>query len=317
MPVISAALRSLKAALKNNAAFVALVLLLAFNCLFTNNFVSWITFSNLFTQASRVVLVSLGMTLIISTGGIDISVGSAMGLSATISALFLLNQDPLGFAVSLAVAVAFGALCGLMISKFAILPLIVTLALRYILRGLSLGLSGRGSVTYNAPALTNFFTTPIAGRIPVHFFIILLAVAIMYVIVNRMKFGFQIEAYGNNPVAARICGIDTARIIVICYVVSAMFAWASGLLEMFMVSSADPSKIGLDMETDAIASVVVGGTPITGGYPNIIGTVCGAFLLQLITMMCNMNNIPYSAALMIKAGIIVLALFYHGLNKKK
>jgi ribose/xylose/arabinose/galactoside ABC-type transport system permease subunit len=295
---------------------LALLALIIFNCLFTQNFVSWVTFSNLFIQASKVVLLGLGMTLIIATGGIDISVGSAMGLGATISAIFLVNGEPAGILISLIVVVAFGVLSGTLISKFAILPLIATLALRYILRGLAQGLSGRGTVTYSSPALTDFFITPIAEHIPVHFFILVIAVVIMYFVVNRMKFGFQVEAYGNNPTAAKISGIDTTKIIIVCYTISAIFAWISGMLEMIMVSSANPSTVGLDMEIDAIAAAVIGGTPITGGYPNIIGTVCGAFLLQLITMMCNMNNVPYSTALMIKAGIIVFALFFHGIRKK-
>ncbi|HBE79323.1 MAG TPA: ABC transporter permease [Firmicutes bacterium] len=295
---------------------LALLALIIFNCLFTQNFVSWVTFSNLFIQASKVVLLGLGMTLIIATGGIDISVGSAMGLSATISAIFLVNGEPAGILLSLIVVAAFGVLCGTLVSKFSILPLIATLALRYILRGLAQGLSGRGTVTYNSPALTQFFITPIAGHFPIHFFILVIAVIIMYLVVNRMKFGFQVEAYGNNPIAAKIAGINTTKIIILCYAVSAIFAWVSGMLEMIMVSSADPSTVGLDMEIDAIAAAVIGGTPITGGYPNIIGTVCGALLLQLITMMCNMNNVPYSTALMIKAGIIVFALFFHGFRKK-
>ena len=88
------------------------------------------------------------------------------------------------------------------------------------------------------------------------------------------------------------------------------------MLEMTVVTCADPFRTGQDMEINAIASVVVGGTNINGGYPNIIGSICGAFLLQLITMMCNMNNITYSVALMIKAGIIVGALFFHGFRRK-
>lgn len=297
------------------AAF-ALLFLILFNCLFTQNFISWVTFSNLSVQASKVVLLGLGMTLIIATGGIDISVGSAMGLGATISAIFLANGAPAGIIISLLVVAAFGAFSGVLVSKFSILPLVSTLALMYIFRGLAQGLSGHGTVTYNSPGLTTFFITPLFGHIPIHFVIILIAAAIMYLVVNRMKFGFQVEAYGNNPTAARICGINTTKIIIICYTVSGIFAWASGMLDMIMVSSADPSTVGLDMEVNAIAAAVIGGTPITGGSPNVIGTVCGAILLQLITMMCNMNNVPYSTALIIKACIIVLALFFHGFRKK-
>jgi galactofuranose transport system permease protein len=298
------------------ASALALLAFLLFNCLFTANFVAWETFSNIFTQATKVALVGLGMTLVIATGGIDISVGSAMGLGATIAAISLVGGSFAGVLLSLVVVLAFGLLAGVLTSRFAILPLISTLAIMYVMRGLARGVSGRGTVTYNHPELTSFFINPVAGRFPVQFFVLLIAVVVMYVVVNRTKFGFDVEAYGNNPVAARISGIDTRRMITICYVVSALFAWISGILVMVMVSSTDPARVGVDMELDAIAATVIGGTPITGGYPNIIGTVCGAFLLQLIIMMANMNNITYSYSLMIKAGIILVALVFHNLWKR-
>lgn len=299
------------------ASTFALLLLILFNCLFTKNFISWVTFSNLFTQATKVALVGMGMTLIIGIGGIDISVGSAMGLGAVLSAISLVNGNISGVVLSLIVVVAFSLLPGILSSKLNILPLISTLALSYILRGLAKGISGRGTITYRVPELTNFFIKPIADHFPVQFFILLIATLIMYVVVNRTKFGFDVEAFGNNPVAAKISGINTVKTIILCYGIGGIFSWISGILVMVMVSSADPSRVGLDMEVDAIAATVIGGTPITGGYPNILGTISGAFMLQLITMMVNMNNVPYAYSLMIKAGIIVFALFFHGLYKKK
>jgi ribose/xylose/arabinose/galactoside ABC-type transport system permease subunit len=298
------------------AAALALLVFLLFNCLFTQNFVAWETFSNIFTQATKVALVGLGMTVVIATGGIDISVGSAMGLAATIAAISLVSGSFAGVLLSLAVVLAFGLLAGILTSRFSIVPLVSTLALMYVMRGLARGISGHGTVTYNDPALTNFFITPVVGHLPVQFFVLLIAVVVMYLVVNRTKFGFDVEAYGNNPVAARISGINTRRVITVCYVISALFAWISGILVMVMVSSTDPARVGADMELDAIAATVIGGTPITGGYPNIIGTVCGAFLLQLIIMMANMNNIPYAYSLMIKAGIILVALVFHNLWKR-
>lgn len=296
---------------------IAFLVLLLFNCLFTSNFVSTTTFTNIITQASKVTLLGLGMTLVIATGGIDISVGSAMGVSAILSAIFLSDGNTAGLLISLAVVLLFGALNGIFVAKFSILPMVVTLAMRYIMRGVAKGVSGRGTISFSAPWLTKPFLTPLGGVVPLHFFIMLAAIVVMYLVVNRMEFGARVEAYGNNPLAARISGIHTVRIVVLCYVVSALFAWMAGSIDMIMVSSADPSKIGLDMETDAIAATLIGGTPITGGYPNILGTVGGAFLLQLITMMCNMNNIAYSYSLMIKASIIVFALFFHSLRKTK
>ncbi len=303
-------------ALRKYIAVIVLLMLVLFNCLFTKNFVSWVTFSNLFIQASKVALVALGMTLVIATGGIDISVGSAMGMGATIAAVYLVDKQPFGVVISLVAVLAFGLLAGVLVARFKILPLVTTLAAMYIMRGLGQVISGIGTVTFSYPGLQKFFITPIAGHIPIHFFILIAAVIIMYIVVNRMKFGSHIEAYGNNPMAARVCGINTTRLVIVAYVVCALFAWMSGMLEISMVSCADPSRTGQDMEIDAIAAVVIGGTNINGGYPNIIGSVCGAILLQLITMMCNMNNITYSVSLMIKAGIIIIALFFHGFRRK-
>lgn len=297
-------------------AAVVLLALILINCIFTKNFVSWVTFSNLFIQASKVSLVALGMTLVIATGGIDISVGSAMSLGAMISALFLVQKQPFGVLLSLAAVLAFGFLSGLLVSKFKILPMVTTLSGMYIMRGLAQVASGVGTITFSYPNLQKFFITPIASRIPIHFFILIAATLVMYVVVNRMRFGSNIEAYGSNPVAASVCGMNTTKIVVAAYVICALFSWMSGMLEIAMVSCADPTRTGQDMEINAIVSVVVGGTNINGGYPNVIGSVCGAFLLQLITMMCNMNNITYSVSLMIKAGIIVVALFFHGLRRK-
>ncbi len=302
--------------LKKNIALILFLALLVVNIFATNNFLSWITFNNFFKQVTRICLVSLGMSLVIATGGIDISVGSAMALGAVLAALGIVHQSPLLIIFSVVLVAAFGCLAGVAVSRFAILPMVVTLALRYVMRGMAKGVSGAANVTYTAPGLTSFFTKPLFGHVPVHFFILIIAVAVVYVLVNKMKLGARIEAYGNNPVAARNCGINTVKIVVFCYAVTAVLSWAAGMLEAGVVSSAHPSTIGTDMEIDAIAATLIGGTPIDGGYPNIIGTTCGAFVLQLITMMCNMNNVSYPVTLMLKACIVLAALYFHGIGKR-
>lgn len=301
---------------KKNIALILFLVLLVFNIVATNNFLSWITFNNFFKQVSRVCLVSLGMSLVIATGGIDISVGSAMALGSVLAALGIVHQSPALIIFSILLVVAFGCLAGVAVSKLAILPMVATLALRYIIRGMAKGISGAANVTYTAPNLTKLFTQPIFGHIPVHFFIVIIAVAVVYILVNKMKLGARIEAYGNNPVAARNCGINTVKIVIFCYAITGALAWAAGMLEAVVVSSAHPSTIGTDMEIDAIAATLIGGTPIDGGYPNIIGTVCGTFVLQLITMMCNMNNVSYPVTLMLKACIVLAALYFHGIVKR-
>ena len=301
---------------KKNIALILFLALLIFNITATSNFLSWITFNNFFKQVSRVCLVSLGMSLVIATGGIDISVGSAMALGSVLAALGIVHESPILILFSVILVIGFGCLAGVAVSKVAILPMVATLALRYVMRGMAKGISGAANVTYTAPKLTAFFTQPVVGRIPVHFFILVIAVVVVYILVNKMKLGARIEAYGNNPVAARNCGINTVKIVIFCYVVTGALSWAAGILEAVVVSSAHPSTIGTDMEIDAIAATLIGGTPIDGGYPNIIGTTCGAFLLQLISMMCNMNNVSYPVTLMLKAGIVLAALYFHGIGKR-
>jgi galactofuranose transport system permease protein len=132
-------------------AVIALLALLLFNGLFTDNFLNWATFSNLFTQGTKVALVALGMTLVIATGGIDISVGSAMGLGAVISAIAIVNGNPWVILLSLVVVIGFSLLAGTLTSKLGILPLVSTLALMYIMRGLARGISGRGQLLIQLP----------------------------------------------------------------------------------------------------------------------------------------------------------------------
>lgn len=300
---------------KKYIAIVIFLVLLIFNSIYTKNFLSSVNFINFIKADARICLVSLGMTLVIATGGIDISVGSAMALGAIICATGINEGSPLVIIVSILVVVAFGIFNGTVISKLAILPMVVTLATRYIMRGMAKGITGAANVTYSAPSMTSFFTVPLIGKIPVHFFIMLLAIFVTWVLVNKMKLGSQIEAYGNNPTAARNCGINTGLVITLCYAILALYSWIAGFLEMAVVSSAHPATIGVDMEIDAIAATLIGGTPIDGGYPNVIGTVFGTFVLEIITMMCNMLNISYSISLMIKASIIIAALFFHAIGK--
>lgn len=313
---MNAALISPRIFLSKYVAAIALSILVLINVFFTSHFASWVTFTNLFTQATKVALVGLGMTFIIASGGIDISVGSAMGLGSVIAAIAILNGNLWAVFVSIVIILGFSVISGYLDSKLMILPLVSTLALMYIMRGLARGISGRGTVTYNNPELTKFFITPIGGVIPMHFFVLLVVAVVMYIVVNKMKFGFDLEAYGNNRIAATISGINTSKTIMICYIICGIMCWIGGVLVMGMVGSADPARVGLDVEVDAIAATVVGGTPITGGHPNIIGTICGVFLLQVITMMVNMNNVAYAYSLMIKASIIVLAIISHNLFKK-
>ena len=150
----------------------------------------------------------------------------------------------------------FGAIAGISISKFGVLPMVATLALRYIMRGMAKGVSGVGTVTFSSPALTDFFNMKLFDKIPIHLLILILAVVIVYILVNRMSFGGYIEAYGENSKAAGICGINAVKIILVCYCMSAAFSWMAGMLDMISVSSANPANIGTDSDVRCNCSSV-------------------------------------------------------------
>jgi ribose transport system permease protein len=196
------------------------------------------------------------------------------------------------------------------------------------MRGLARGISGRGTVTYNNPGLTNFFITPIAGRFPVQFFVLLISVGAMFLVVNRTKFGFDVEAYyGNNPVAARISGINTRRVTTTCYVISAMFAWVSGI--WLWLSSTEPARVGVHMELDAIAAtviptflarcagrfyaiaaVVMGGARLTGGVGNVSGTVAGTLIIGAFSNIFNLQRFLDPVWELVVVGCVLLAVVF-------
>nr|WP_269141948.1 ABC transporter permease [Lientehia hominis] len=289
-----------------------MALFTVFNCIFTRNFVSVTTFWNLLVQSTTILMLAMGMTLVIATGGIDISVGSTMALSAIVLALCV-SKGHIAAGVILAVllAAAGGLFAGTLVARFRILPMVATLSLQYMLRGIAKVVVDGYRISCMNDAFTGFARIRIGGVVPIQVLIIVLTVAVMYIVVNRMSFGAKLEAYGNNPAAARISGINTMALCTFCFVLCSIFASFAGILETARVTSCDPATMGYQLETDAIAAVVVGGTPVTGGKPNILGTFCGAVLLQMVTIMVNMHNITYSYSLMIKTVIIVAAVYLH------
>ena len=299
-------------------AFFALVILLLVNCFTTPNFVSMRTFWNLITQSVTVLILGLGMAVVIATGGINISVGSVMALSSMVLAkLVARGHIFLGIAACLAIAVLTGIITGLIITKFQVQPMITTLAMMYVLRGIAKLMNGGTILNYKNNAFSNLAYIRIGGEIPIQAVISLVFIILIMVLMNRTSFGNYVEAYGDNPLATKVAGVNVILIITACYAICNFLAGISGILETITTTCADPVNMGLNKETDAIAAVVVGGTPMSGGKPNILGMVCGVLVLQLITIMINMNNIPYSYSLVVKAAIIVVSLFVQNMNRKE
>ena len=293
--------------------------LFAFNCLFTKKFFSMRIVWNLLVQATPAILVGFGMTLVIATGNIDISVGSNMGLSAVIFALLVKGGGAPFPALITAMCLGMfvGLISGLLVSMFKVQSMIVTMAGMYILRGLARVFSNGSNVSYMNKAVSDLSFYRILGAVPLHVVIVFVVLILFGALIYKTRYGICLEACGDNKQAAHLSGINTVLVITAAYMVCGTLAAFSGVEKAVMVSSADGAGLGLMYEFDAIAATVVGGTPMAGGKPNLIGTLFAGLLLQLIEIMVNMNNIYYAVSLIIKALIILLAIYAQNAGQKK
>ncbi len=126
---------------------------------------------------------------------------------------------------------------------------------------------------------------------------------------EKVRFGTYVQAFGDNSVAAHISGISPLKLMIGIYAICGITAGMAGTVEVMRLGVCDPSKIGLDIELDAIAATVIGGTPISGGKVKVVGTMLGVLIMRIITIMVNMNNIQFEYSLILKAGVVVLAIF--------
>lgn len=301
-----------------NSALVFLIVLIVLNSIITSNFFSINTLNNIVTQIAPTILVSLGMTLVISTGGIDISVGSMMAVGGVIVASLMADFGiVIAILVGLAATMLFGALNGVFVGVLRLQAMVVTLGSMLLLRGVAQVITEGRDIYFNqlgeaGQALADFGNYKIFGTVPIQIIPIVLSIFIVWVIVNRSTLGRKIEATGDNMNAGEMTGINVNKIIIIVYGLSAIFAMFAGVFQMARVSVASGSSLGQAAELDAIAAVAIGGTPLSGGKAQVFGTVVGALIMQLITLTVVMNDIPEQYAQILKAIIIVLALYFQG-----
>lgn len=292
------------------AALAALIVLVALNALFTPNFASAGNFWNILWQVSSVVLVAIGMTLVIATGGIDLSVGSVMAIAGALAATQLGYGVFAAALIALVGAAAVGTLNGALIARDRIQPIVVTLATLIAGRGLAQVLSNDGQlVPIRAEALLAFGRERI-GPVPIPVIVAVVVVVAAAFALRSTPFGRYVMAVGGNPAAARLAGVPVKRTMITVYAVSGFLAGLAGVLEASRLGASDAAKIGLNVELDAIAATVVGGTALSGGRATIIGTVIGALVMQVIATSFNMLLIPYAWSLVLKAAIIVLAVYF-------
>ncbi len=300
---------------KKYSAVTLLLFFILVNSVFTPNFFRLSNLNNIITQICPTILCGMGMTLVISTGGIDISVGSMMALSGVLTAQMMSGAGLLpSVAAAVLVSVMIGCFTGFMVGKLRLQAMVITLGLQLGLRGVAQVLCGGRDIYFNklgevGQQLSLWGTYKIGGVIPIQIVPIVLSVVVVWIMVEKTVLGRQIEAVGDSLRSSILAGIHASVILMFVYGISAFFAAFAGVFQAAKVSVAAGSSLGQLAELDAIAAMVIGGTPMSGGKARVIGTVVGALMMQMITLTCVMNNIPDQIAQVFKAIIIVFAVF--------
>ena len=290
-------------------ALAALVLLLIVNIIFTPNFAHFDNFRNILVQVAPTMLVAIGMTFAIATGGIDLSVGSVMAIASAVAAISLDYGAGVAILLGLLVGAAVGAFNGALIAGFKIQPIIITLAVLIAGRGVAQVISNGGQLLPFSNANFEYLGKGEIFGMPFQVILLFLVIALTVFLFRSTIFGRYVIAVGGNENAARLSGVRVNRTKIMVYAVSGILAALAGLIYTARLGASDASKVGEGIELDAIAATVVGGTPLAGGRANIVGTVIGALIMIVISTSFNMNNLKFSYSLVIKAAIILLAVY--------
>ena len=295
---------------KYGAAAVFLILILV-NAVFTPNFVNVAVMWNIIAQMTPIMYISVGMTFVIGTSGIDLSVGSILAFCSIILARMLQLGYPVlaAVAVILLIGAVIGIFNGFMVSKMGIQPIILTIVMQMILRGFAIFVSKGKSIPITNSTLSAMGLHRFPGGVPIQILYVAVIFIVGSILAKKTALGCYVEAIGDNNKAAFLAGVRIVGMTVLIYMLSGVMSAVAGILEAARSGAVDPSIVGGLYEVDAIAAVAIGGTSLDGGKPNITGPFFGVMTMILITMTINMNNIPYEISNIVKAFIILFSLY--------
>jgi ribose/xylose/arabinose/galactoside ABC-type transport system permease subunit len=266
-------------------------------------------------QTAIVCVAALGMTMVIVSGGIDLSVGSIVALSTVVTALLLGRDGSATGAVIAAVgAIAAGALCGavngLLITQLRVVPFIVTLGTMLLVRGAAKGLSGERRLEAPATWLNDLLRTAQSGHgvlLPSGIWLTAaLAVAVAFTL-QYTRFGRHLFAVGSSERTARLCGVRITRTKIAVYTAAGALAALAGVLMFSKLSVGDPT-VANGLELDVIAAVIIGGGSLLGGRGSIVGTIAGAAIMAIIQIGCSQQGLPNWVQQIVTGAIIVFAV---------
>jgi ribose/xylose/arabinose/galactoside ABC-type transport system permease subunit len=277
------------------------------NLVITPNFASTGSLRLQMVQVAPIIVVSLGMAMVIGTGGIDLSVGAVMAMTAAVIPLYI-GYGTLGaIAVGLIAGVLSGTLAGSVVARIGVQPIIATLAIMVGLRGLA-NIVGGQIKSIRDPGFRELGSGDLFG-VPWVVLIAIVVAVLVWVLMSRTTFGRQLMAIGGNARASQLAGLPVKRVLTTVYVLSGLLAALAGVLLVGRNQASDPATLGRLVELTAITAVVVGGTSLNGGQVRVLGTVAGALLMQLITYTLVAHDITNSVAQMVQAVIVVLAVY--------
>ena len=310
---------------KELGIFVLLVVLCALGWALSpgHTFLSSENIYNLLYQVGMFGVFSLGMGLVIITGGIDLSVGSVMALQGVVLSMMLNDKGwpwPIAILLSILLCVVLGAFNGFLITRVKMQPFIVTLCGLLFYRGIARFVSndetkGFGEAT-GFTGVRDFFKGHFLG-VPTAFWLLMIIAALMWVLLHRSIFGRYLYAAGRNEDAARYSGISTRGIISSAYIVLGFLTAISGILFAFYTNSVSPSGHAQSYELYGVAAAVLGGCSLRGGEGSVLGIIFGAFLLQILQNLVNLLGIPSSLNFAVMGAVILLVVLADQLLKNR
>ena len=302
---------------QDQGGLTVLVIVFVLACLFSQGFASTDNFNSILVGNAYTSLLALGMTFVIITGGIDLSVGSVFALGGVLAA-WGVNHGGIVVAIALplAVGLAFGAVQGLLIAYARLAPFIVTLAGLLFARGLLQAISDEGSTTYRVPNSSAFRALGDGTWRPILTAVVLFVLG--GVLLARSRFGQALFALGGNENAAMLMGLPVARTKVLVYMLSGTLACGAGMLNASRLQ-AGITNIGVGYELAAIAAVIIGGTLLTGGAGSITGTAAGVLLLAVIQNLIGVHLSKYgsSASDLVNGAFLGVVVFVQTLISRR
>lgn len=313
-------------AMQKLLAFGALIVLFVVFSVASPNFFQFNNIVGILLATAVNGVLALGVTFVIITGGIDLSVGTVMTLSAVMAGVFITFWGlpvPVGVVAGLATGALAGLANGLLISKLKIPPFIATLGMMMIARGLALVISGLTPIYFNdAPAFTAIAMGSVLGSIIPGFVIpnavlmLFIAAIIAGLILAKTVLGRYTFALGSNEEATRLSGVNVAVWKTAVYTLCGMFSGLAGVLIAARLNSAQPS-LGVGYELDAIAAAVIGGTSLSGGEGTILGTIIGAFIISVLTNGLRILSVPQEWQIVVTGLIVITAVYLDIIRRRQ